>query len=246
MAAIHRRRFLVASGTVALSRVYARGKQTAVGRKLKVVVAGGHPGDPEYGCGGTISRYAEMGHEVTLLYLNRGEKGCAAMTNQRCGDLRTAEARNACKLLGAVPKFAGQVDGEADVNPATYDKFDALLQAESLDVVFTHWLIDNHRDHRAISNLVYDAWLRAGKKFSLYFYEVSDGEDTLMFSPTDYVDIGQTEAKKRSACFAHASQSPEHFYALQTEVMRFRGTESGYGKAEAFIRHRESPSHLLP
>ena len=26
-------------------------------RKLKVVVTGGHPGDPEYGCGGTIARY---------------------------------------------------------------------------------------------------------------------------------------------------------------------------------------------
>jgi len=24
-------------------------------RKLKIVVTGGHPGDPEYGCGGTIA-----------------------------------------------------------------------------------------------------------------------------------------------------------------------------------------------
>src|SRR3954470_14066578 len=41
-------------------------------RKLKVIVAGGHPGDPEYGCGGTIARYSDLGHEVVLLYLNRG------------------------------------------------------------------------------------------------------------------------------------------------------------------------------
>ena len=41
--------------------------------KLKVVVTGGHPGDPEYGCGGTIARYTDLGHEVVLLYLNRGE-----------------------------------------------------------------------------------------------------------------------------------------------------------------------------
>ncbi len=37
--------------------------------KLKVVVTGGHPGDPEYGCGGTIARYTDLGHEVVLLYL---------------------------------------------------------------------------------------------------------------------------------------------------------------------------------
>ena len=42
-------------------------------RPLKVVVTGGHPGDPEYGCGGTIARYTDLGHEVVLLYLNRGE-----------------------------------------------------------------------------------------------------------------------------------------------------------------------------
>src|SRR5271157_1709825 len=28
-------------------------------RKLKVIVTGGHPGDPEYGCGGTIARYTD-------------------------------------------------------------------------------------------------------------------------------------------------------------------------------------------
>src|SRR6185436_17465019 len=41
--------------------------------KLKVIVTGGHPGDPEYGCGGTIARYADLGHDVVLLYLNEGE-----------------------------------------------------------------------------------------------------------------------------------------------------------------------------
>ncbi|MGA2257914.1 MAG: hypothetical protein ABSG53_24890, partial [Thermoguttaceae bacterium] len=34
--------------------------------KLKVVVTGGHPGDPEYGCGGTIARYTDLGHEAVL------------------------------------------------------------------------------------------------------------------------------------------------------------------------------------
>ena len=41
--------------------------------KLKIVVTGGHPGDPEYGCGGTIAHYTDLGHDVVLLYLNKGE-----------------------------------------------------------------------------------------------------------------------------------------------------------------------------
>jgi hypothetical protein len=44
-------------------------------RHFKVVCIGGHPDDPESGCAGTLSRYAELGHGVTVLYLTRGERG---------------------------------------------------------------------------------------------------------------------------------------------------------------------------
>ena len=44
-------------------------------RKLKIVVAGAHPDDPELGAGGTIARYADLGHEVVCLYLTRGQVG---------------------------------------------------------------------------------------------------------------------------------------------------------------------------
>jgi len=45
------------------------------GRTLKVVCVGGHPDDPESGCAGTLARYAELGHSVTVIYLTRGERG---------------------------------------------------------------------------------------------------------------------------------------------------------------------------
>jgi LmbE family N-acetylglucosaminyl deacetylase len=112
--------------------------------------------------------------------------------------------------------------------------------------VFTHWPIDNHADHRAMSMLVYDAWLRMGKRFALYYYEVSNGEDTVQFAPTHYVEITPTEPRKRRACFAHASQSPEKFYALQEQITRMRGIERGCRHAEGFIRHVQSPDIGLP
>jgi len=212
--------------------------------RLKVVVAGGHPGDPEYGCGGTIARYSDLGHEVVLLYLNRGE--WTDKPGYDPGPVRVAEARNACAILKARPAFAGQVDGQAVVDRAHYDQFHELLQAERPEVVFTHWPIDNHADHRAIALLVYEAWLRMGKAFALYYYEVSTGEDTVHFSPTHYVDISATEPRKRSACYAHASQAPDKYYALQGMVTRMRGLESGHAQAEGYIRHVQSPDFALP
>lgn len=212
-------------------------------RKLKIIVTGGHPGDPEYGCGGTIARYADAGHDVVLLYLNRGEKSCPDTSPETP---RTVEAGKACEILRARPLFAGQCDAHAIVDQPHYDEFRGLIAAERPDVLFTHWPVDGHADHRAISNLAYNAWLRLGKKFAFYYYEVSSGEDTLMFSPTDYVDITEAEPRKRAACYAHASQSPDRYYALQSQVMKFRGVESGHALAEGFVRHVQSPGKLLP
>src|SRR5947209_6673293 len=93
-------------------------------RRPKVVVTGGHPGDPEYGCGGTIARYTEMGHEVVLLYLNNGEP---AGTPPGSRGIRVAEARAACDILKARPVFAGQVDGAAVVDPAHYAAFRKIV-----------------------------------------------------------------------------------------------------------------------
>jgi N-acetylglucosamine malate deacetylase 1 len=214
-------------------------------RKLKVVVTGGHPGDPEYGCGGTVARYTAAGDDVVLLYLNRGQKACPDPDPE--ANPRVAEARKACEILHARAVFAPQCDAHAIVDRPHYDEFRDLLAAQKPDVVFTHWPIDNHADHRAMANLAYDAWMKLGRGFLLYFYEVSDGEDTQMFRPTGYVDIAAVEATKRAACYAHASQSPDRYYALQTDVAKFRGLESGYKLAEAFARHPRSRGvDLLP
>jgi len=213
-------------------------------RRTKVIVTGGHPGDPEYGCGGTIARLANTGHEVVLLYLNQGDPRAESV--EKASGTRLEEAKKACEILRARPAYVGQIDGKAVVDAAHYQQFRRLLEAEQPNAVFTHWPIDNHADHRAISMLVYDAWLHLGKKFALYYYEVSNGEDTVQFSPTHYVDIGEVESRKRQACYAHASQSPEKFYKLQQAVTRWRGIESGSVEAEGFIRHIQSPEFRLP
>lgn len=210
-------------------------------RRPKVVVTGGHPGDPEYGCGGTVARYADLGYEVVLLYLNDG------VPDGRPRDgVRVAEARRACAILGARPAFEGQVDGDAVVDRPHYQHFRETLRAERPDVVFTHWPIDNHADHRAMAALAYDAWLHLGRAFPLYYYEVSNGEDTVQFAPTHYVDVSTTAPRKRLACFAHASQSPDKFYPLQEQVTSLRGLERGCRQAEGFIRHVQSPDGGLP
>src|ERR1700730_16581425 len=104
-------------------------------RKLKYVVCGGHPGDPEYGFGGTIARLTRLGHEVVLLYLNDGAWPPASSAT------RMAEAKKACGLLKARPDYAGQANGHAIVDNAHYDRFQQGIDAEKPDAVITQWPI---------------------------------------------------------------------------------------------------------
>ena len=236
-----RRNMLIGVGGLASAFILGAPVTNAAptGRRLKVIVAGGHPGDPEYGCGGTAARLTSLGHEVVLLYLNDGAWPPTPAPT------RLAEAKKACELLKARPAYAGQVNGHAVVDNAHYEEYARVIDAEKPDLVFTQWPIDNHRDHRAITMLTYDAWRQSKHNFALYYYEVSDGEDTLQFSPTHYVDITGTEPVKRAACYAHASQTPDRYYALQDQVAAFRGVEGGYKRAEAFVLQLQSPDDPL-
>src|SRR5581483_10723252 len=100
------RRSLLATTAVAAATSGARA-ETSARSKLKVIVTGGHPGDPECGCAGTIARYTALGHDAALLYLNHGEGYCNGERDGRhCGEIRTAEVHKACEVLKARPLFA--------------------------------------------------------------------------------------------------------------------------------------------
>ena len=71
---------------------------------------------------------------------------------------------------------------------------------------------------------------------------------TQCFRPTHYVDITAVEPRKREACFAHESQNAAtDFYPnYHGKMHEFRGMESGFRLAEAFVRHDHSPPSRLP
>jgi N-acetylglucosamine malate deacetylase 1 len=237
----------LAAGAVAvgLPLVEVKGADAPKRPKLKVIVAGAHPDDPESAAGGTVARYADLGHDVVCLYLTRGEVGMKGKSPKETAAIRTAEAEKACEILKARPLFAGQVDGSTEVNAARYDEFFKLIDGEKPDVVFTHWPVDSHRDHRATSLLVYDAWLKSGKKFALFYFEVDAGAQTQIFRPTHYVDITETEERKRKACYAH-TDAPQFYPRYHDLMNRFRGLECGRKYAEAFVHHCAGAAGALP
>jgi LmbE family N-acetylglucosaminyl deacetylase len=235
-------RGVLQAGVLAALPLRAPGAPGAPARRLRVVVFGGHPDDPETMAGGTIARFAALGHEVVCLYLTRGEAGIEGASHAEAARRRTGEAERACAVLGARARFAGQVDGATEVTPARYAEARAMLEEEKPDLLLAHWPVDTHRDHRAASLLAYDAWLCLGRRFDLYYGEVLTGDQTQQFVPTHRVDVSATVETKRAACFAHASQDPAGMWQAHDQMQRFRGREAGCAAAEAFALHPHSPA----
>jgi LmbE family N-acetylglucosaminyl deacetylase len=209
--------------------------------KLNIICIGAHPGDPEFGCGGTMARYSDAGHNVTFIYLTRGEgwAGDPALSHAEAAGLRTKEAETACKILNAKPVFAGQIDGETELNNTTTGSLEKLLMSYKPDIVFTQWPVDTHPDHQVTGCITLSAWQKSGQSFDLYFYEVDTGSETMGFYPTDYVDITGVHDRKMLAMIAHKTQGPEKIYEKDFKAMEsFRGIEAGVGLAEAFVHFK--------
>ena len=215
--------------------------------RVNVVCVGGHPDDPESGCGGTLARYAALGHAVTIVYLTRGERGIDGKSLDEAARIRTGESEAACRILGATPVFFGQIDGATEITHAHVDAMTRLLTAQQPNILFTHWPVDTHMDHQVASMLTIRAWMNL-RTPSLYFFEVNSGSQTEGFFPNTYIDITAVLEQKKSALFAHVSQDGRGIWREHHEIMaQWRGREAGVAAAEAFIHlNRDTPGSVLP
>ena len=172
--------------------------------KLKIVVFGGHPDDPESGAGGLIATLTRQGHEVICAY-GTTFRGDRRFFGRPEGEVRTEEATAACKVLGAKPKFFPYAHEKLVADLATMKEVASWLADVKPDIVVTHWPLDTHPNHHVVSSLVWQCYQRQGG-WSLYFFEVMTDQQTIGFAPDLFLDIAAVrDLKKRSL---DAAQEP--------------------------------------
>jgi LmbE family N-acetylglucosaminyl deacetylase len=203
-------------------------------KKLRVVIVGAHPDDPESGCGGLIAKLSHAGHKVIVGYVTcfRGDRKIGAEPE---AVVRRQEATAACKLLGATPHFFDYAHEKLFADEATLATVGAWLQEMQPDIVVTHWPLDTHPNHHVTSSLVWQAYLQQDH-WSLYFFEVMTDQQTQNFRPELYLDIEGFRDLKRRALACHRSQKPEAIWEVHEAMHRRRGAEAGVQYAEAYVR----------
>ena len=129
---------LLTAGVLALATLgmslAASGAPDLPPRKLKVVVFGGHPDDPESGAGGLVATLTRQGHEVILAY-GTSFRGDRTFFNRPEAEVRRGEATAACKVLGAEPKFFPYAHEKLVADEPTLKAVSAWLDEVKPDIV---------------------------------------------------------------------------------------------------------------
>jgi LmbE family N-acetylglucosaminyl deacetylase len=226
----------------------------------RVLAIGAHPDDIEFGCGGTLAKWAAAGAEVTMAIVTDGSKGTwdRSVDPADLARLRRTEQQRAADRLGAANiVLLKHVDGELEYTMELRSELCLQIRTYRPDVVLSHdpWMrYQLHPDHRATGMGAIDGMVAA--RDHLFFpdqgVEAHRPSAMLLWSAdvTDhYEDITATFPTKLAALLEHSSQSTTTMASAATddagriafeERLRSRavaaGEQAGVELAEAFKR----------
>ena len=195
---------------------------------MNVLAIGPHPDDIEFGCGGTLIKFAQKGHNVYLFIATSGEYGGEP-------EVRRQEQMESAKVIGAKEVFwGGYRDTELPLERELIITIEKVIKTVDPRFIFVNYYDDTHQDHRHLSQATMSA-TRYIPNF--LFYEVPTTQN---FNPNVYVDIQPVMDWKLACLEAHRSQvaktNIEDLTIMETAVSsaNFRGVQGRVKYAEAF------------
>jgi LmbE family N-acetylglucosaminyl deacetylase len=217
------------------------------------MVIGAHPDDPEFGCAGTVMRWAQDGRQIDYVLLTSGDKGShdPDVRPGRLAAQREEEQRAAAKDLGVKQVlFLRHPDGLLENTLDLRRQLAGLMRDRRPHVVMTidpwrHYQL--HPDHRAAGQAALDAIYAAREWYVFPEQLVGDVEpwrvaEVYLFwtGEVDYwEDITCCMDARISALTRHASQVGLKTDDLAERVRRSAreaGETAGYEYAEGFKR----------
>ena len=161
---------------------------------MNILAIGAHPDDIEFGCGGTLIKYAGKGARIGLLVMTDGSRGGNARTRRR-------EQDRAARILGARQiHWGGYRDTLLPSVRRLIDRMERFIHQDRPDFIFVNYPEDTHQDHRQVARAAISATRYAR---NVLFYE---GPTTVNFTPTVFIDIGEEIDRKIDALQTHRSQ----------------------------------------
>ena len=210
----------------------------------KIVVIAPHPDDEVLGLGATISRFAAMNIEVSILIISGNRP---PLYDQKSFDITKIEAEKAFKIMNVsnwefleIPATTVHQVPVAELN----SKINNFLKLHNPDWVFIPFP-DRHIDHRTIfdssvvscrpTNKNFPKVVLAYETLSETHWNVPGIEPT--FIPDLFIDTSNYMKQKEKALNSYESQidgNQSRSVEACMALAKFRGSQNGCDYAEAF------------
>jgi LmbE family N-acetylglucosaminyl deacetylase len=185
--------------------------------KLRIIVFGAHPDDPELKAGGVAIKWAALGHHVKLVSVTNGDAGHWKMNREDLAQRRLAEVHAADKILGAETEVLPIHDGELEPTLENRKLITRVIRKWNADIVIAHRPWDYHPDHRYVGVLMQDAAFMVAvpmfcpetpalKKNPVFLYLSDNFQKPYPFRPAVVVGLDEVYDQKIDALHELESQ----------------------------------------
>jgi LmbE family N-acetylglucosaminyl deacetylase len=125
-------------------------------KKLRIVIFGAHPDDPDK-AGGTACKWAQLGYDVLMVSVTNGDAGHQTIKAKELAKLRREEARKAGEVIGVRYITLDNHDGQLMPTYENRLQIIKIIREQQADIVICPRPYDYHPDHRYTGVLVLDA-----------------------------------------------------------------------------------------
>jgi LmbE family N-acetylglucosaminyl deacetylase len=209
---------------------------TPEGSSVLVVMA--HPDDAEFGCGGTIAKWAAAGKEINYVLCTSGDKGSSDpnVSPYQLARTRRVEQVNAAHALGArdvvfLPYEDGTLRNTLELRRdivreiRRFKPAAVICQDPTMRFGGSRYL--NHPDHRAAGDACLDAVYPSARDLHVFPELLVDGFEphkvrevfmSTSQNPDVWVDIGECFERKMQGLKQHTSQVGDRFEEMVQRV----------------------------
>ena len=200
---------------------------------MKIMAIGAHFDDVELGVGGTLLKHQQKGDEIVIVVATKSDYRAPNGHQRKAKDALNEGKRSALRL-GAKLVYLNNKTLLLQANADFVFALQQIITDEKPDVIYTHFIHDQHTDHQAVAK----ATLIGGREVDKILFYRSNFYKTLdAFNENVVVDITPfIEAKKELiALFKSEKEKISRWQNLFEAKARADGLTYGVDYAETFM-----------
>ena len=209
--------------------------------KMNIIVLSPHADDVEIAMGGTIAKYVDEGHNITIITAILPKEDLEGNTDEFMNKNRRKEQEKSANILGANLEILDLDPYDFAFNRKYIKLFDQKIKSYKPDMIFSCWEHDTHQDHKNLAKILFAVTRKNNISLNMYEAMLPGGINTYSFNPqyfvniSKYIDLKIKALKAYESVFVNKKNNYSKYFDSIVGRAKFRGEIIGVDYAEAFL-----------